>query len=607
MALPPIQVIIDGTTAGLEEALQRSQRLLGNMQGATDRAADRLRAFGGAADSLGRRMLPVSGGIAAMGAAAAAMVNRTTQAANEMRRFAQVSGTTTDEFQRLSAAAETVGFDGQGLADVFQDMNDRVGDFVQTGGGPMADFFEQIAPQVGITADAFRDLSGPDALQLYVDSLEQAGVNQQDMAFFMEALSSNTTRLLPLLQNGGAEMQRLGDAAEATGQIMSAETIAASQELSESMLELRGNFSGAAQRITSEMIPVFNTLVGALNEHVIPAIQNIADGIGNAIEWFGNLPEPVQEAAAMIATALGVGGPVLIAIGAVSTALGALVAATGPIGLLIAAAALAYAAWQRWGDDIIALFETVRQGISDGVQRIQDRIQQMVDWFAALPERFREFGRNIIQGLLDGINEVWESLRARIMELGELLPNWLRERLGIASPSRVMHEIGTFIGQGLSNGIQETAGLAQQAMGVMASGVEQTAMNTAQQVVGALGQMFQGSRPIAAAQALINTFLGMTEALRLPFPASLGAAAQVLATGMSAVQSIRSASPGSASSGGGASAMASGGAAAMPTQNIMLDFGGTASGGQINQMQSFADTFNEAIRQGVLPNVMVSA
>ena len=63
----------------------------------------------------------------------------------------------------------------------------------------MADFFENIAPQVGVTADQFRKLNGADALQLYVSSLQKANVSQNDMTFYLEAIASDASYLLPLL------------------------------------------------------------------------------------------------------------------------------------------------------------------------------------------------------------------------------------------------------------------------------------------------------------------------------------------------------------------------------------------------------------------------
>lgn len=131
--------------------------------------------------------------------------------AKDMRIAAQVAGEGFEEFQRQAYAATRVGIEFDKLGDIFKDVRDRVGDFVQTGGGPMADFFEKIAPKVGVTAKMFEGLGGKDALQLYYDSLEKANLSQEDMVFYLEAMASDATALIPLLQDGGKAMKEFGD------------------------------------------------------------------------------------------------------------------------------------------------------------------------------------------------------------------------------------------------------------------------------------------------------------------------------------------------------------------------------------------------------------
>ncbi len=71
------------------------------------------------------------------------IVRSTAESAAQIRQFAQVANATPEALQRWSGR----GTDGSGeieqekLADILKDVNDRVGDFLQTGGGPMADFF----------------------------------------------------------------------------------------------------------------------------------------------------------------------------------------------------------------------------------------------------------------------------------------------------------------------------------------------------------------------------------------------------------------------------------------------------------------------------------
>lgn len=212
------------------------------------------------ADEIDKALSAIGTAAATAGAAAAGalalLVNQTMNSAREIERLAQISNATSDAFQAMAYGARTVGIEQDKLSDILKDVNDRVGDFISTGGGPMKDFFEQIATKVGVTADQFARLSGPEALQLYVSSLEKAGVSQQEMTFYLEAMASDTTALIPLLANGGREMAALGEEARRTGQIMSDETIAAASELKGQIDQLSGQLTGAKNIIAGELIPV---------------------------------------------------------------------------------------------------------------------------------------------------------------------------------------------------------------------------------------------------------------------------------------------------------------------------------------------------------------
>jgi len=208
-------------------------------------------------------------GIAMSAAAAAAtaslglIVRSTAESATQIRQFAQVANATPDALQRWSAGARTVGIEQEKLADILKDVNDRVGDFLQTGGGPMADFFESVAPRVGVTADQFARLSGPEALQLYVDTLERAGLGQQEMTFYLEAMASDATRLLPLLRNGGAEMARLGDQAADLGAVLDTDAIEALRRTQVALGTLSLVFEGLRNRIAVAVAPSLEALANA--------------------------------------------------------------------------------------------------------------------------------------------------------------------------------------------------------------------------------------------------------------------------------------------------------------------------------------------------------
>lgn len=239
----------------------------------------------------------------AMAAATAAILKMASEAAatgREIQNLSDIAGVSTTEFQRLSIASETVGVSQEKLADIFKDVNDKFGDYMATGAGPLADFFENIAPKIGITATEFANLSGPDALQLYVTSLEKAGVSQQQMTFYMEALASDATALVPLLANSGRAFADLGDEAERAGRIMSQDAIDAAVELdreltamtdtlktqaTEAILEYKDEILAAAEYITGTLIPAMGSIAQSAIDFAIslkPAIDALSTFISLA-------------------------------------------------------------------------------------------------------------------------------------------------------------------------------------------------------------------------------------------------------------------------------------------------------------------------------------
>lgn len=193
----------------------------------------------------------------ALSAAALVLATDTAKAADEAKRLAALSGESVEEFQKQAAAAKALGIESDKLADIYKDTSDKVGDFLQTEGGALADYFENIAPKVGQTAEQFRHLSGSQALQLYVDGLQQANLSQSEMTFFMEAIASDATMLLPLLKDGGEAFKALGDEAERTGAILNDDVIKASGEFNAISLILKQQGQGLKNVISAELIPAF--------------------------------------------------------------------------------------------------------------------------------------------------------------------------------------------------------------------------------------------------------------------------------------------------------------------------------------------------------------
>ncbi|WP_161891622.1 phage tail tape measure C-terminal domain-containing protein [Pseudomonas juntendi] len=245
----------------------------------------------------------VGAGVATAVTAFTTMMVSAVNSASEITNLAAVANVSVTDFQKMAVGAKTVGIEQDKLADILKDVNDKVGDFLNTGGG-MADFFEQIAPKVGVTADQFKNLSGSQALGLYVSSLEKAKVSQSDMTFYLEAIASDATALLPLLRNNAEGFKKYGDAAEAAGAVMDEKTILAAKQFSTELTVLGTYLGSVKAALAAELMPVLaqfskdltdtTTKAGGLQEkvkelagdlvEVVAVTATLADGLGRTFK-----------------------------------------------------------------------------------------------------------------------------------------------------------------------------------------------------------------------------------------------------------------------------------------------------------------------------------
>jgi len=271
-------------------------------------ARSSLASFGSAAKSAAS--IAVAGfaaAAAAITAAGAALVSFTRSAADgaaKIQNLSRLANASAEEFQRFAYAAKTVGLEQEKVADILKDVNDKIGDFRATGGGAMADFFENIAPKVNVTAEAFRNLSGPQALQLYYDSLQKAGASQADMTFYMEALANDATALIPLLRDGGAALRKFGDEAQRAGAVLSDADRAKLVEVRNIFLRFSAVLEGIKNQIAVSVAPVIAELAdkfqtGAIDarkfgEWTFEAMRGIAVGAAQVIDVFQRLNPVIQ-------------------------------------------------------------------------------------------------------------------------------------------------------------------------------------------------------------------------------------------------------------------------------------------------------------------------
>lgn len=243
--------------------------------------------------------LAISSGLTTTTAAAVAWSRQVADLSVQYDRMATLSGSTSEAFQRMAAGANVVGISHEKLADILKDVQDKIGDYVQTGGGAMADFFDNIARRTGVTAEQMRKLSGPDALGMYFNSLERANLSQSELTFYMEAIASDSSMLIPLLRNNSAGFRQWGDAAEAAGAIIDSKTTKATNRLREITQEADLAMMGLKVSVAEELLPTLNNLTEFM------ASQQTRNAFATATKWVAELTGQMAEGAVQIVNLIG--------------------------------------------------------------------------------------------------------------------------------------------------------------------------------------------------------------------------------------------------------------------------------------------------------------
>ncbi|GAA4652086.1 hypothetical protein GCM10023116_43700 [Kistimonas scapharcae] len=205
---------------GARRADDALKRLVGTSKTAEVATGAVGRAFKSAGMAIGAVSLTIGAAVAAYAKLATA-IGAAGQKVRDLENLADMAGVSAERFQALAYATEKVGISGEKFADVSKDITDKLGDFIATGGGEFKDFFEQVAPQVGLTAEALQGLAGPEVLQAVKNAMDAANISAEEQVFYLEAIANDASRLAPLLANNGKEMERLTNHFADAGLVMS--------------------------------------------------------------------------------------------------------------------------------------------------------------------------------------------------------------------------------------------------------------------------------------------------------------------------------------------------------------------------------------------------
>lgn len=106
-------------------------------------------------------------------------------------------------------------------------------------------------------------------------------------------------------------------------------------------------------------------------------------------------------------------------------------------------------------------------------------VSKIVNVFSGLKSKFSSIGKNIVSGIKSGINAAWGALKDTVGNLVGGLVDWIKDLLGIASPSKVFAGIGKYMALGMGKGWEdEFGGIKRQIESGLNFGTASIGLNT---------------------------------------------------------------------------------------------------------------------------------
>lgn len=250
--------------------------------GVADRATSKLDSIAGKAKNVAAAAAGIVGAAASAGAAIAGFALAQTTAVDAMAKTAIAGGVSAEALQELRFAAERSGASSDQLDAGLRRLTKRVGEAAEGGGAAKATF-----DRLGI---AVRDSGGnvrstEDIFQDFIAAAEGMGTTAEVSAA-ASALFGATAgpQLANLVSQGTAGVKALREEAASYG-LVSNEQAAQAEASADAMANLGAVFSGIANELSADLIPIVEVVAEALAV-AIPAAVDIAGRVFSTLRDF---------------------------------------------------------------------------------------------------------------------------------------------------------------------------------------------------------------------------------------------------------------------------------------------------------------------------------
>ncbi|HDZ9108267.1 TPA: phage tail tape measure protein [Klebsiella pneumoniae] len=269
---------VGGFVQGMGKAERASQKWSDQVKKDAKEVSSAIIAVGAAA-------APAAVGI---GAAGLSIVKNTAQQVTEADRWAKSLKMSTQDLLSWQYAAEQAGLTGDNIADIFKDINDKVGDAVLNKSGEAA----QALDTLGLSAKKLSEQS-PDKQLMAISEALQKIPSQAGKTNILESLGNDLSKMLPLFENNNEKLKQFIQLSKDFGIAPPQEDIDNLVKVNQFFQDIEASARGLKMEIASglakvDLTPLQSGLDDIRDVFTDPAVlQGLSDLVGEAISLAG--------------------------------------------------------------------------------------------------------------------------------------------------------------------------------------------------------------------------------------------------------------------------------------------------------------------------------
>lgn len=401
-------------------------------------------------------------------------------------------GFETDEILAYSTALSSLGINAElGGTNFTKGMNE-IAKAVALGGTELSNFADVAGMTSAEFSKAWKEDAGS-AFQAFINGLGEMNADE---------------RILELEKLGltGSEMQRVFLSLAGSTELLT-ETLNQSSEAfagNGALMEEASKFAETTAGRINRAKNMFNQVMNDFGELLLPLIVDFLEkGVIPLLTWINSLDDSTRQWILGLLAAVAAIGPLMSIIGGLVSFFGMLSSAipvvTGAftaflalgapvialIGLVIGAIVLLIANWEQLGTTMQQIGTIIDKSTGQVFSKSATTLQQLaalvghawqemlskagttlsqlgqIIWqrLSSLGSQMMQLGQAIISGLIKGLMSKAVDLVAWATGMSEQLKNTIKSALGIASPSKVMMELGKNVVEGFHKGIESMGGI----------------------------------------------------------------------------------------------------------------------------------------------------